>query len=58
MGNYIAVSTLVGILGALVWIYFSIYFDTRSYVKKVRKYKKLQLFKLKLKRNRRKRLGS
>jgi hypothetical protein len=57
MGNFIASGLFLGILGGLAYIYLSIRFDSEAYVRKVKKYKKIQLFKLSLK-NRRKRRGS
>ena len=57
MGNYLAFGLLIGIIGGLAYIYFSIYFNTKAYTKKIKKYKKIQLFKLSLK-NRRSRRGS
>ncbi len=57
MGNYIATGIVLGILGGLIYIYFSIQFNTKAYIKKVKKYKKIQLYKLKLK-NRRRHRGS
>ena len=57
MGNYLAFGLLIGIIGGLAYIYLSIYFNTKAYTKKVKKYKKIQLFKLSLK-NRRSRRGS
>ena len=57
MGNYLAFGLLIGIIGGLAYIYLSIYFNTKAYTKKIKKYKKIQLFKLSLK-NRRNRRGS
>ena len=57
MGNFLAFGILIGIIGGLAYIYLSIYFNTKAYTKKIKKYKKIQLFKLSLK-NRRKRRGS
>jgi hypothetical protein len=57
MGIYPAFGILIGIIGGLAYIYLSIYFNTKAYTKKIKKYKKIQLFKLSLK-NRRKRRGS
>jgi len=49
MGIYPALGLLIFIIGGLAYIYLSIYFNTKAYTKKVKKYKKLQLLKLKLK---------
>jgi hypothetical protein len=57
MGIYPAFGLLIFILGGLAYIYLSIYFNTKEYTKKIKKYKKIQLFKLSLE-NRRKRRGS
>ena len=57
MGIYPALVLLIFIIGGLAYIYLSIYFNTKAYTKKVKKYKKIQLFKLSLK-NRRNRRGS
>jgi hypothetical protein len=57
MGNFIASGLFLGIIGGLAYIYLSIYFNTKEYTKKIKKYKKIQLFKLSLE-NRRKRRGS
>jgi len=50
MGNFIASGIFIGIIGGLAYIYLSIYFNTKEYTKKIKKYKKIQLLKLKLKR--------
>ena len=57
MGNYLAFGLLIGIIGGLAYIYLSIYFNAKAYTKKIKKYKKLRLFKLNIKRNRRNRRG-
>jgi hypothetical protein len=57
MEKYIALVLLCFIIGGLLHIYISIYLNKKAYVKKVKKYKKIQLIKFKLK-NRNKRLGS
>jgi hypothetical protein len=57
MENFIASGILIGILGALAWIYLSIHLDTKAYIKKVKKYEKISLYSLVL-RNRRKKRGS
>ena len=57
MGNYLAFGLLIGIIGGLAYIYLSIYFNTKAYTKKIKKYKKIQLFKLSL-RNRKRNRGS
>jgi hypothetical protein len=57
MGNFLAFGILIFIIGGLAYIYLSIYFNTKEYTKKIKKYKKIQLFKLSLE-NRKKRRGS
>jgi len=57
MENYLAFGLLISILGGLAYIYLSIYFNTKAYTKKIKKYKKIQLFKFSLK-NRRNKRGS
>jgi len=57
MGIYPAFGILIGIIGGLIYIYLSIYFNTKAYTKKIKKYKKIQLFKLSL-RNRKRNRGS
>ena len=57
MGIYPALGLLIFIIGGLAYIYLSIYFNTKAYTKKIKKYKKIQLFKFSLK-NRRNKRGS
>lgn len=57
MGIYPALGILIFIIGGLAYIYLSIYFNTKAYIKKVKKYKKIQLYKLNL-RNRKRNRGS
>jgi hypothetical protein len=57
MGIYPAFGILIGIIGGLAYIYLSIYFNTKAYFRKVKKYKKIQLYKLNL-RNRKRNRGS
>jgi hypothetical protein len=57
MGIYPAFGILIGIIGGLAYIYLSIYFNTKAYFRKVKKYKKIQLYKINL-RNRKKNRGS
>ena len=57
MGIYPAFGILIGIIGGLAYIYLSIYFNTKAYTKKVKKYKKIQLLKFRI-RNRKRNRGS
>lgn len=57
MGKYLAFIMLGLIIGGLAHIYLSIYFNTKAYVKKVKKYKKIQLLKFRI-RNRKRNRGS
>ena len=57
MGIYPALGLLIFIIGGLIYIYLSIYYNTKAYTKKIKKYKKIQLFKLSL-RNRKRNRGS
>jgi hypothetical protein len=54
MENFIASGILIGIVGALAWMYLSVYFDAKKFNKKVDKYEQIKLYSLIL-RNRRKR---
>lgn len=57
MGIYPALGLLIFIIGGLIYIYLSIYFNTKAYTKKVKKYKKIQLLKFRI-RNRKRNRGS
>lgn len=57
MEIYLAFSFLGLIVGGLLYIYLSIYFNKKDYVKKVKKYRKIQLLKFEIK-NRKKRRDS
>ena len=57
MGIYPALGLLIFIIGGLAYIYLSIYFNTKAYTKKVKKYKKIQLLKFRI-RNRKRNRGS
>ena len=57
MDKYIATILLSFIIGGLIYIYLSIYFNRIAYTKKVKKYKQIQLLKFRI-RNRKKRRGS
>ena len=57
MENFIASGIFIGIIGGLIYIYLSIYFNTKAYTKKVKKYKKIQLLKFRI-RNRKRNRGS
>jgi len=57
MGIYPALGLLIFIIGGLIYIYLSIYFNTKAYTKKIKKYKKIQLLKFRI-RNRKRNRGS
>ena len=57
MGIYPALGILIFIIGGLAYIYLSIYFNTKAYTIKVKKYKKIQLLKFRI-RNRKRNRGS
>lgn len=57
MDKYIATILLSFIIGGLIYIYLSIYFNRIAYTKKVKKYKQIQLLKFRI-RNRKKKRGS
>ena len=57
MDKYIATILLSFIIGGLIYIYLSIYFNRIAYTKKVKKYRKIQLLKFRI-RNRKRNRGS
>ena len=46
MENFIASGILIGILGALAWMYLSVYFSAKKFNKKVEKYEQIKLYNL------------